>query len=79
MIGLVVGAVARLVMSGKDLGGILVTMLLGIVGAALGTLLGRALRLHTAGQGAGFFLSVVGAVLVLWIYRRVRGKGTATP
>lgn len=67
--GLIVGAVAKLLMPGRDPGGIIVTMVLGIVGALLGGFIGQALGLYTAGEPAGFIMAVVGAVAVLLIYR----------
>jgi uncharacterized membrane protein YeaQ/YmgE (transglycosylase-associated protein family) len=74
--GLVVGVVAKLVMPGKDPGGIIVTMLLGIVGAVLGGFVGRALNLYQPGEPAGLLMSIVGAVLVLAIYRMMVRKRT---
>jgi uncharacterized membrane protein YeaQ/YmgE (transglycosylase-associated protein family) len=70
--GLIVGALAKLVMPGKDPGGIIVTILLGIVGALLGGFLGRLLGLYQPGEPAGFVGAFLGAVLVLWIYRKTR-------
>jgi uncharacterized membrane protein YeaQ/YmgE (transglycosylase-associated protein family) len=70
--GLVVGALAKLVMPGKDPGGWIVTTLLGIIGALVGGFLGRMLGLYEAGEPAGFIGAFIGAVLVLWIYRRTR-------
>jgi uncharacterized membrane protein YeaQ/YmgE (transglycosylase-associated protein family) len=69
IIGLVAGALAKWIMPGKDPGGILVTMLLGIAGSLVGGYLGRALGLYQEGQGAGLIMSVVGAILLLAIYR----------
>jgi uncharacterized membrane protein YeaQ/YmgE (transglycosylase-associated protein family) len=69
--GLIVGAVAKLLMPGKDPGGIIVTMLLGIVGAIVGGFIGRALGLYSQGQSAGFIMATVGAILVLFIYRKL--------
>jgi uncharacterized membrane protein YeaQ/YmgE (transglycosylase-associated protein family) len=69
VIGLVVGALAKLIMPGKDPGGILVTMLLGVAGSLVGTYLGRALHLYAADQSAGFIASIVGAIVLLAIYR----------
>jgi uncharacterized membrane protein YeaQ/YmgE (transglycosylase-associated protein family) len=69
LIGLVIGVVAKLVMPGKDPGGIIVTMLLGIVGSIVATWLGRAVGLYQEGQSAGFIMSVAGAVLLLALYR----------
>jgi uncharacterized membrane protein YeaQ/YmgE (transglycosylase-associated protein family) len=67
--GLVVGAIAKLVMPGRDPGGIIVTMLLGVVGALLGGFLGRALGLYGPQDSAGWLMSIVGAIVVLMIYR----------
>lgn len=67
--GLVVGALAKLVMPGRDPGGIIITMLLGIAGSVLGGMLGRALNLYEPGEAAGFIMSFIGAVLLLWVYR----------
>ena len=71
--GLVVGAIAKLLMPGKDPGGIIVTMVLGVVGALLGGFIGRALGMYNANEGAGFIMALVGAVLVLLIYRMTVG------
>jgi uncharacterized membrane protein YeaQ/YmgE (transglycosylase-associated protein family) len=67
--GLIVGIVAKLLMPGRDPGGFIVTMLLGIVGALMGGFIGRALGWYGPNQGAGFIMSVIGAVLLLWLYR----------
>lgn len=67
--GLVVGALAKLLMPGRDPGGIIVTMLLGIAGAVLGGFAGRAMGLYREGEAAGFLMSIVGAVVLLAIYR----------
>ena len=69
--GLIVGIVAKLLMPGRDPGGFIVTMLLGVVGALLGGFLGRAMGFYGPNQGAGFLMSVVGAILVLFVYRRL--------
>jgi uncharacterized membrane protein YeaQ/YmgE (transglycosylase-associated protein family) len=68
-LGLVIGAIAKLVMPGKDPGGIIVTMLLGIAGSIVATWLGRVVGLYQEGQSAGFIMSVAGAVLLLALYR----------
>ncbi|MFZ3216135.1 MAG: GlsB/YeaQ/YmgE family stress response membrane protein [Candidatus Acidiferrales bacterium] len=73
IIGLVVGAVAKFLMPGKDPGGIWITMIIGIAGSILATYLGQVLGWYQAGQGAGFIMSVVGAFLLLLIYRVFRG------
>ena len=67
--GLVVGIIAKLLMPGRDPGGIIVTMVLGIIGALLGGFLGRALGMYSANESAGFIMALLGAVVVLGIYR----------
>ena len=69
IIGLVVGAIAKLLMPGKDPGGFIVTMLIGIVGALVAGFLGRTLGWYAEGEPVGFIASVVGAILLLVIYR----------
>lgn len=69
IIGLVIGAIAKLIMPGKDPGGIIVTMLLGIAGSFLAGWLGRAVGWYQEGQPAGFIASIVGAIILLAIYR----------
>src|SRR5262249_3028917 len=71
LFGLIVGAVAKLLMPGRDPGGIIVTMLLGIAGALLGGSTGRALGLYKEGDAAGFLMSLLGAVILLALYRLV--------
>ena len=75
--GLLVGAVAKLVMPGKDPGGCFVTILLGIAGAVVGGYLGRAFGLYGPNEWAGFFMAVLGAVILLAIYRMIFGKPKA--
>ena len=72
--GLIVGIIAKLLMPGRDPGGIIVTMLLGIVGALLGGFVGRSLGLYAQNQGAGIFMSIIGAIVVLMIYRLTVGR-----
>ena len=67
--GLIVGVVAKFVMPGRDPGGMIVTIVLGIVGALLGGWIGRALGVYQPGQPAGFIMAVVGAIVVLAVYR----------
>ncbi|HXH23812.1 MAG TPA: GlsB/YeaQ/YmgE family stress response membrane protein [Vicinamibacterales bacterium] len=69
LFGLVVGALAKLVMPGRDPGGIIVTILLGIAGAVLGGFVGRALGLYGEGEPAGFVMAFLGAVVLLAVYR----------
>jgi uncharacterized membrane protein YeaQ/YmgE (transglycosylase-associated protein family) len=73
IIGLIVGAFAKLLMPGKDPGGIWITMALGIAGSIVATYLGQLIGWYRAGQSAGFIMSVAGAILLLIIYRVVRG------
>jgi uncharacterized membrane protein YeaQ/YmgE (transglycosylase-associated protein family) len=77
LIGLVVGAVAKLLMPGKDPGGIFITMAIGIAGSIGATFIGQAIGWYKQGQSAGFIMSVVGAVLLLWIYRMIKGRVAA--
>lgn len=76
IVGLIVGAIAKLLMPGKDPGGIIVTMLIGIAGAFLASFLGRALGLYAADDGAGIIASIIGAMLLLFIYRLVAKRRT---
>ena len=69
--GLIVGFVAKLLMPGKDPGGFIITILLGIVGSVVGRWLGQALGFYGPDEAAGFLMSLVGAVLPLAIYRAV--------
>ena len=77
LIGLAAGVVAKLLMPGKDPGGFIITILLGIAGAFVATYLGQAIGWYEAGQGAGFIGAVVGAVILLIIYRLVRRRSEA--
>ena len=72
--GLIVGAIAKLLMPGRDPGGFIVTMLLGIAGALLGGFLGRALGWYHEGEAAGFLMSLLGAIVLLAIYRMAIGR-----
>jgi uncharacterized membrane protein YeaQ/YmgE (transglycosylase-associated protein family) len=78
LFGLIVGALAKLVMPGRDPGGIIVTMLLGIAGAVLGGFVGRAVGLYREGEAAGFFMAFLGAIVLLALYRMVIGRRTTT-
>jgi len=70
--GLIVGLIARLLHPGRDPAGFVITAVLGIAGSLLGGLLGRALGLYREGQGAGLIMSILGAILLLVIYHRLR-------
>src|SRR5688572_1011120 len=71
LFGLIVGALAKLLMPGRDPGGIIVTMLIGIVGAMIGGFIGRVMGLYGPNQAAGLFMSIIGAMLLLFIYRKL--------
>jgi uncharacterized membrane protein YeaQ/YmgE (transglycosylase-associated protein family) len=64
-------------MPGKDPGGMLVAIIIGIAGSIGATFVGQMIGWYKQGQSAGFIMSVLGAVLILWIYRLVKGKATA--
>jgi uncharacterized membrane protein YeaQ/YmgE (transglycosylase-associated protein family) len=78
IIGLIVGVVAKLLMPGKDPGGFIITILLGIAGSFVGTHLGRLVGMYKEGDSAGFIMSVVGAVLLLLIYHLFTRKRGAS-
>ncbi|HEU4770102.1 MAG TPA: GlsB/YeaQ/YmgE family stress response membrane protein [Pyrinomonadaceae bacterium] len=82
IIGLIAGAIARLIMPGRDAMGWLATILLGIVGSILGGLVSWAIwGVDETGRGfqpAGLLLSIVGAIIVLWIWRMMRSRSTVT-
>ena len=69
LFGLIVGAIAKLLMPGRDPGGFIVTILLGIAGALLGGWLGRMMGFYGPNEAAGFFMALLGAILLLAIYR----------
>ena len=79
IIGLVVGAIAKLIMPGRDPGGIIVTMLIGVAGALLAGFIGRALGWYGEGEAAGFVMSFVGAVALLALYRMMTRRRTLMP
>jgi uncharacterized membrane protein YeaQ/YmgE (transglycosylase-associated protein family) len=73
--GLVVGAIAKLLMPGRDPGGFILTIVLGIVGAIVGGWLGRAMGLYREGEPVGFLMAIVGSIILLGLYRLVvRGR-----
>ncbi len=74
LVGLVVGAVAKFFMPGKDPGGIFITMLLGVAGSVVANWIGRSAGMYAENEPAGFIASVVGAIILLVIYRMVSGK-----
>ena len=70
--GLIVGVIAKLLMPGRDPGGFIITALLGIAGAVVGGFIGRALGFYQPGEPAGFLMSTLGAVVLLFIYHKLR-------
>lgn len=74
VVGLIVGAIAKLLVPGRDPGGWIITILLGIAGALVGTWLGRMLGMYQTGESAGWIASIVGAVLLLLLYRAILGR-----
>jgi uncharacterized membrane protein YeaQ/YmgE (transglycosylase-associated protein family) len=75
IVGLIVGAIAKLLMPGKDPGGIIITMLLGVAGAFVAGFLGRAVGWYdSASSGPGIIASIIGAMILLGLYRLVIGR-----
>lgn len=74
VIGLIVGALAKLVMPGKDPGGIIITILLGVAGSFIAGFIGHSLGWYEVGEGPGIIMSILGAVILLAIYRAVVGR-----
>jgi len=72
--GLIVGAVAKLLMPGRDPGGWIVAILLGIAGAMVGGFLGRAVGWYGPNDAVGFLMSILGAIVLLFLYRMARGR-----
>ena len=77
LIGLIVGAIAKFLMPGKDPGGWIITILLGIAGAYVGTWLGRQLGIYSGGEFGGWIASILGAMLLLFLYRLFTGRKRA--
>ncbi len=74
--GLIVGVIAKLLMPGRDPGGFIITILLGVAGALIGGFLGRTLGWYGPGEPAGFLMSIGGAILLLFVYRMAVGRRT---
>jgi len=74
LIGLIVGIVAKFLTPGKDPGGCIITALIGIAGGMFATFVGRQIGWYEVGDGAGFIAAVIGAVVLLLIYRMIRGR-----
>jgi uncharacterized membrane protein YeaQ/YmgE (transglycosylase-associated protein family) len=80
IVGLVVGAIAKFIMPGRDPGGIIVTMLIGVAGAFIAGFIGQRLGWYGQGEGAGWIASIIGAILLLFLYRVFTGRrGTTVP
>ncbi len=74
VIGALAGIIAKAIMPGKDPGGCIVTILLGIAGAMLAGFLGNALGWYSPGEGAGFIAAIIGAIIILFVYRLIAGR-----
>ena len=74
LIGLVIGAIAKFLMPGRDPGGCIITILLGIAGSFVASYLGQAMGWYAPGEPAGFIFSVIGAMILLLIYRVIFGR-----
>jgi uncharacterized membrane protein YeaQ/YmgE (transglycosylase-associated protein family) len=77
LFGLIVGVVAKLIMPGPDPGGMILTSLLGIVGALIGGFIGRMLGWYGEGDPVGFIMAVIGAIVVLFGYRKISSTSQA--
>lgn len=77
IIGIVAGVLGKFIMPGKDPGGFIVTILLGIAGALLAGFVGQAVGFYSVGEGAGWVGATVGAIIILAIYRVVKGRQTS--
>lgn len=76
--GLIVGIVGKLVMPGKDPGGFIATVAIGIIGALIGGYLGRLVGMYGHDDPVGFVMAVIGAILFLWLYRVITRRSDAT-
>lgn len=75
--GLLVGVVGKLLMPGKDPGGFLATVAIGIIGALFGGMLGRMIGMYGQDDPVGFVMAVIGAILFLWLYRVMTRRGSS--
>jgi uncharacterized membrane protein YeaQ/YmgE (transglycosylase-associated protein family) len=73
-VGLLVGVVAKLLLPGRDPGGVVITILIGIAGSIIAGFIGRSIGWYTAGEPVGFIASILGAIVLLFLYRAVAGK-----
>ena len=76
LFGLVVGVIAKLLMPGRDPGGFIVTILLGIAGALIAGFIGQAMGFYDQNQSAGWLMSILGAIILLALYRMMAGRRT---
>ena len=74
LIGFIVGIVAKFLMPGRDPAGFFITAIIGIVGSIIATYLGRFMGFYQVGESAGFIAAVVGAIILLFVYRAVTGR-----
>jgi len=74
-VGLLVGVVAKLLMPGRDPGGLVITILIGIAGSIIAGFIGRSIGWYSAGEPAGFIASILGAIALLFLYRALAGRG----
>lgn len=74
LIGFVVGIVAKFLMPGRDPAGFIITVIIGIVGSVIATYLGRFMGFYQVGESAGFIAAVLGAIILLFLYRLVTGR-----
>ena len=74
LIGFIIGVVAKFLMPGRDPGGFIITVLIGIVGSVIAGYLGGAMGFYTVGEPVGFIASVIGAMILLFLYRMVTGR-----
>ena len=77
VVGLLVGVVAKLLMPGHDPGGVVITILIGIAGSIVAGFLGRSIGLYVEGEPVGFIASILGAILLLFLYRALIGRGSS--
>jgi len=75
LVGLLVGAVAKVLMPGRDPGGVVITLLIGVAGSIVAGFLGRSIGWYAEGEPAGFIGSILGAILLLFLYRALTGQG----
>ena len=75
LVGLLVGVVAKLLMPGRDPGGLVITILIGIAGSIIAGFIGRSIGWYNAGEPAGFIASILGAIALLFLYRALAGRG----